>query len=152
MKSSAAGPDYISLRIVKSILPFFVQNFVDLLNGCFKEGSFPNAFKRAKIVPLFKQGDPKDFNNYRPISLLSTFSRVMEKLIFVRVDSFLSKNWIFFNQFGFRRGYSTEDAIHFLTTTANDGLDNKLKVGSVFLDILKAFDACDHLILLKKLE
>ena len=148
MKSSAAGPDYISLRIVRPILPFFVQSFVDLVDGCFKKDSFPNAFKRAKILPLFKQGDPKDFNSYRPIYLLSTFSRVMEKLIFVRVDSFLSKNgFSFFNQFGFRRGYSTEDAIHFVTTTVNDGLDNKFRVVTVFLDILKAFDTCDHLIL-----
>ena len=89
MKSSAAGPDYISLRIVKSILPFFVQNFVDLVNVCFKEGSFPSAFKRANIVPWYlNRVTQRNFNNYRLISLLSTFSRVMEKSIFVRVDSF----------------------------------------------------------------
>ena len=74
-----------------------MQNFVDLVNGCFEERSLPSAFKRAKIVPLFKEGDPKDFNSYRPISLPSTFSRVVEKLIFVRVDKFLSKN-VFFSK------------------------------------------------------
>ena len=75
MRSSAAGFGYISLRIVKSILPFFVQNFVDMNNVCFKEGLFPSSFKRAKFVPLFKEGDQKILINYRTISLLPSFSK-----------------------------------------------------------------------------
>ena len=77
----------------------------------------------------------------------------MEKLLYCRLISFLCKNnYCFSNQFGFRKLYSTEHALQFMVTTVNDGLDGHMKVATLFLDILKAFDTVDHQILLGKLR
>jgi len=80
-------------------------------------------------------------------------ARIMEKILCLRIETFLEKKEFFFkNQFGFRKTNSTEHAVQFFTTLVNDGLDKYLKVITVFLDILKAFDSVDHEILLCKLD
>ena len=124
-----------------------------LFNECFRTGVFPSCFKIAKVIPVYKGGDKNVLGNYRPISLLPVVSRLFEKLIVKRMVEFLeSKSFFNPNQFGFRRGLSTEHAVLFLTTFVSDALDNGMKVASVFLDIVKAFDCVDHFILIAKLE
>jgi potassium voltage-gated channel Eag-related subfamily H protein 8 len=75
-------------------------------------GVFPDALKKASVVPIYKAGDKSIFTNYRPISILPAFSKVFEKVITNRLDSFLSKyNILFDKQFGFRKNHSTAMAI-----------------------------------------
>lgn len=153
MKNKASGVDLISIRVLKFVLQCVIKQLVSLINGCFKSGVFPKCLKRAKIVPIFKGGDKDDISNYRPISLLPVIARIFEKLVYIRLEKYLEKNLFFYqNQFGFRKGYSSEHAMLFLTTYVNDALDNNLKVASIFLDIAKAFDTVSYDILLMKLE
>lgn len=152
MKNGASGGDFISLKVLKSILPVISSHFLGLINNCLKAGIFPDCLKCANVIPIFKGGDKNCFSDYRPISLLPFISRVFEKLIHSRMVSFFEKRQFFSSsQFGFRSHHSTEHGVLFLTTFINDALDKGLKIASIFLDITKAFDSVDHDILVQKL-
>ena len=110
--------------------------------------------KLAKVVPLFKSGARNDIKNYRPISILPIFDKVIEKVIHKRVImSYLDEFDILIpNQFGFQANKSTSSAILSLTHTLSAALKNNETCCAIFLDLAKAFDTVDHKILLKKLS
>ena len=153
MRNNASGADFLSLRVLKYVFSEICDQVCVLFNMCLKVGVFPDFMKIARVVPLFKGGEKNLPNDYRPISLLPVLSRVFEKLISGRMVDFLeNKKYFSKTQFGFRKAMSTDQALLFLTTFVNDALDQGWKVASVFLDIVKAFDAVDHGILLVKLR
>ncbi len=107
-------------------------------------GIFPDIFKTAKIKPLFKKGNKNEVQNYRPISLLSVFSKILERLFSVRMETFLNKHDAFSNcQHGFRKSKSTETVIFsFLKDVASSFDQNEATIG-IFLDLSKAFDVIE---------
>ena len=120
---------------------------------CFEVGVFPDILKTAKVTPLHKKESKLDVLNYRPISLLSIFSKVYEKLIYIRIYSYLTKNkMIYSKQFGFRSNYSTNHALISLTEQIRSLLDGGHYVCGIFVDLEKAFDTVDHKILCEKLN
>ena len=130
-----------------------LNNFADVLsfpfsylvNLSFTTGEFPNLCIIAKVIPLFRKGDPLDCSNYRPISLLSTFSKIFEKCFCKCVYSFLGKNNLIFKpQLGFRSGYSSNQTIVNLVESSKKYIDNHKYVCSVFIDLEKAFNTMDH--------
>ena len=109
--------------------------------------------KVAKIVPIFKCGDNQLCTNYRPVSLLPQFSKVLEKLFNNRLMSFVNRNNILYDgQYGFRQNFSTSLAILELVEEITSNIDNHHVTVGVFIDLKKAFDTIDHSILLRKLE
>ena len=123
-----------------------------IFNLSIKEGIFPDCLKVSKTVPIFKNGDHLDVNNYRGVSLIDSFSKVFEKALATRIISFLDQNSFFYkNQFGFRQGFSTSFAITKVTDFITNALNKNERVLAIFLDIKKAFDSCDREILLTKL-
>ena len=107
----------------------------------------------AKIIPIFKQDDDTDANNYRPISLLSNFNRIFEKIVFKRMESFIEqKNFLIPSQYGFRKAHSTQHAILDIVNAIQTNMDNHLFSCGIFIDLKKAFDTVDHKILLHKLN
>ena len=108
----ATGPNSIPNIILKSFKLFFSAWLSRLVNLCFEVGVFPDILKTAKITPLHKKDSKLDVINYRPISLLSVFSKIYEKVIYIRIYSYLTKNnLIYSKQFGFRSNYSTNHAL-----------------------------------------
>ena len=109
--------------------------------------------KIAKIIPLFKTGDDSEFTNYRPVSLLPQFSKILEKNFNNRLDNFIeSCNILSDSQYGFRSNRSTALALIDLVENLTKELDNKKITVGVFIDLKKAFDTIDHSLLIKKLE
>ena len=105
-----------------------------------------------QVAPLFIKGDLFDCSCYRPISLLSTFSKVFEKCVYKRVYSFHEKNiFIFKRQRAFRSGYSSNHTIVNLVESIKKYIENDNYVCSVFIDLKKTFDTVDHQILLQKI-
>ena len=130
-----------------------MKPLANLINLSFSTGLFPKILKQAKIIPIFKKEDQQDCNNYRPISLLSNISKIIEKLVHRQLYGFLEfNNHLYTNQFGFGNFHSTNHAIITITEKIRKAIDNGENTCSVFLDLQKAFDTVDHEILLSKLE
>ena len=119
---------------MKQTIASFINPLFHILNLSFNSGVVPLQFKIAKVIPIFKSGDKSSMDNYRPISLLSTFSKIMEKIVALRLTSFLDENNILSKwQFGFRAGHSTSHPmIHFLNKIT-DSLNKKSTLQQFFV-------------------
>ena len=116
------------------------------------QGTFPVNMKLADIIPLFKGGNRHLLTNYRPISLLPTISKLLEKIVYARIYDFVSKRKILYNsQYGFRKRHSCEHAITELVGEISKGLENNKHTIAIFIDLSKAFDTINHNILFAKL-
>ena len=143
----------ISPHILKLFKLQFAPDLCNLFNSCMNAGIYPDELKIARVIPLFKSGNKNDLSNYRPISLLPVISKIFEKLIHVRLMSFLNKHDVIYEkQFGFRKNHSTMHALNTAITQITKSLNDKYTVFGVFLDFSKAFDTIQHHILLDKLE
>ena len=113
----------------------------------------PNARKVAKLKPTFKKGKKIDHSNYRPISLLPSVSKIIERVIHDQTNAFLSDEDILYNyQSGFRGNHSTNLCLAFLTDKILIRFDEGLLTGMILIDLQKAFDTIDHEVLLQKLK
>ena len=126
--------------------------FTYIYNQSIANGIVPDVFKISRVTPIYKSGEVTDTGNYRPIATLSSFSKVLERLIYNQLYLVLAKNDIIYKyQFGFRKGYCTEQAILEITDNLNSAIDNKQITCGLFLDFSKAFDTVNHDIRLSKL-
>ena len=131
----------------------FTKVLAKVINASFTQGIFPQSLKTARVVPIFKSGPKTEVSNYRPISLLSSFSKIYEKLMHVRIANFLNRNnSIHELQYGFRSGRSCEHALLKAQHLLLDSLNKRQISLLLFIDFSKAFDMVEHSILLKKLE
>ena len=122
-----------------------------IFNISLQTGVFPEGMKIARIIPIFKNGNINDFTNYRAISLLSQFSKILEKIFHNRMMSFIEeKNILYESQYGFRKNMSTSLAILELVENTTTSIDDCKSTVGIFIDLKKAFDTVDHDILKKK--
>jgi len=149
---NSSGPDLLSNRMLKREMYAFSKLLKPLINESISQGIFPEVLKEANVIPVYKKGPKNNLDNYRPISLLPVLSKVYEKVLNSQITKIIDNGFIDENQFGFRQGHSTEDAVIKFVDKIEKELSKKNNVASVFIDVSKAFDSCDHGILIKKLE
>ena len=151
--SKCVGPNSIPTKILHLIKDKISIPLSELINKSFATGCFPNICKTAKVILIFKTESRLLCNNYRPISLLSNISKIIEKIMHQRRNKLLEETNRFYNlQFGFCLNLSTNNALLSIIENIQTDLDNGDFAAGVFIDLKKAFDTVDHDILLKKLE
>jgi hypothetical protein len=139
-------------------MTFRLLSGIGLLSTCicnkmFTSGVYPDRLKIAKIIPVFKTGDPMITSNYRPISILPAINKVFEAVLYDRLIKFIERNdFLYCNQFGFRRHKSTSHGLINLTNKILLDIDSSRVNLGVFIDLTKAFDTVDHAILVNKLN
>ena len=150
---TSSGHDGISNILLKKISPSILCILTELYNDSIEQGLFPTIMKHAEVVPLYKGGLHSQCTNYRPISLLITFWKVLEKLIYKRTYTFLGSTWQLYNsQYGLRSRHSCENAVMELISEIVKNLSKNKHTLAVFLDLSKTFDTLQCSVLFWKLE
>ena len=143
----------MSTKFLKEICRPVSDILRNLFNESFSQGIFPDHMKLALVAPVYKGKSKLEVCNYRPISILSIFRKVLEKLMLNRLTGFPKKSKIIYeHQFGFQTNKSTTFAVLDIYTEIVNSLDKVDLACSAILDFAKAFDTVDHKILISKLE
>lgn len=151
--TKSEGHDKISVDIIKRNIEHLKKNITIMINKIMETGTIPDNMKITKITPVYKEGDPNDCSNYRPICLLPMINKILEKIINDQLLAYLEENnLIYSHQFGFRKKSNTSTALIDFITVVQRALDKKKKVGALFIDKKKAFETVDQKILLQKLS
>ena len=149
----SAGFDEINPRVVKYVSTEIFKPLKYIINLSVRQGEVPEKLKIARVVPVFKDGDRTEVSNYRPISILTCFSKIYEKIMYNRLFNHLETNNILYKkQFGFQAKNSTEHAALVLSDNILTAFEKNEFLLSLFIDLSKAFDTVDHDILIAKLE
>ena len=150
---SSYGVDNIPINILKKCIMQVAEPLSALINSSILSGRVPDSLKIAKVCPIFKADADNTFSNYRPISVLPSFSKVFEKVVHRRLtDYMISKCILNKNQYGFRQNHSTYMAIQDMYNKITRAIDDREFSIGIFVDLSKAFDTINHDILLQKLE
>ena len=146
------GYDNINVNVVKKIYKELKAPLMRVFNLSLSTGIFPDKLKIAKVSPIFKNGE-KDLLTNRPTSVLPCFSKILERILYDRLYSYLTESKILFKKhFGFRSGHSTDHALSELIDQICECFDEKKHFLGIFVDLSKAFDTVNHKILINKLE
>ena len=147
----STGFDDISNKLIKDLREAIKVPLMDIINMSLCTGVVPSAWKIAKIIPLHKGGNKQDMNNYRPISLLSALSKIMEKVVHHQTYNYVENKILTVSQFGFRKQRETAQAILAFMKNMKEN-DSKAYHMAIFIDIKKAFDTVSHELLLEKMS
>ena len=151
--NKSVGADFISNKVLKECAQSLCEPLSRFFNMSFTQCIFPATWKGANVVPLFKKENRHLVSNYRPVSLLSNLSKVMEKVVYKKIYKYLDDNNLLTDKnYGFKHSDSTVNQLLFITQKIANALDDKHDACIVFLDVSRAFDKVWHKGLLFKLN
>ncbi|XP_057324196.1 uncharacterized protein LOC130666890 [Microplitis mediator] len=151
--SRSKGPDGFDIKMYKFLAPYFIQSITKLFNLSLSTGCFPSAWKQSYVLPLPKVRSPIELRDYRPISLLCTLSKSLERCVHDQIMNYLTSNDIFDEyQTAFRMGLNTQDAILELCDDIRLNMSDSMITIAIFFDFSKAFDSVVFEILIYKLK
>lgn len=151
--NKSPGLDGFQVKLLKLAAPIICKPLAYICNLSLATSTFPHEWKQAKVTPIFKDGDRSDVSNYRPISVLSTVSKIIERAVHDQLYSYLTENNILHpSQSGFRSGHSTNTALLDVSDFILNNMNSGKATAALFLDLKKAFDTVDHDILISKLD
>ena len=151
--NKSAGHDQISFNVIKNCFGELCNPLKYIFNLPFEKGIFPDQMKIAKVTRVFKGGESADLSNYRPISVLPCFSKILDRLMYDQVCKHISNSKILYSKhFGFQKGHSTDHALLQLVDQIYESFERNEYIIGVFIDLSKAFDTVGHNILLQRLE
>lgn len=152
-RNASPGIDKITVKDLQELVYIIMGPITKLINKCLTDGEFPDSLKKAYITPIHKQGSKEECGNYRPISILNSISKIYEKVINMKIRTFIERTIGFDeNQYGFLEKSGTESAITATLDQIYEALDDGNFVGGVFIDLTKAFDVVNHSKLLERLD
>jgi len=147
-----SGDDDIPENLVKQCMYLIKGPLAHIYNLSLNLGVFPDKWKTARVKPIHKKGDKHDMKNYRPISIIPVFAKILEKLMYNRIISFVQKNNIFSEaQNGFMKGKSIDTAAQSFIDRIQKALDKRINTIGIFIDLTKAYNVLNHTLLLEKL-
>ena len=153
LENKSTGPQSIPIKLLKLIPDLILVPLCRIISMSFSTSIYPDTLKICKIIPIHKGGLSTDVNNYRPISLLSIFDKIIETIMHERLYNFLGDHDILFNnQFGFQKNISTSATHIQITEKIKESIDNRKYGCGLFSDLRKAFDTVNHAILVTKME
>jgi hypothetical protein len=151
--TNSVGHDEVSTKVIKNVANIIAPILCHITNQCIEKGVFPNRLKLTIIIPLFKKDDKKLLKNYRPIALISIFSKILENVISGKLYNYFEMNNLFTNsQYGFRKNRSINLALYEFLEKTITSVDKRKPTIALFMDMSKAFDHVHHKVLLNKLE
>ena len=149
----ATGLDNISPKFLKVGYEQLAKPLAYIMNLSLATVAVPSAWKASRVSPIFKEGDPLDTSNYRPISVITACMKVFEKIVHTQLYNFIDHNNILTtNQSGFRPMHSTQTCLVDVSDYLLNNMSSSLFTGAVFLDLKKAFDTVHHNVLINKLQ
>ena len=153
IKTNACGHDEIPSIFIKKLLPFIAPFITYIINNCITKSYFPLSWKNGIVIPIPKKSNPCCIDDFRPISILPSLSKILERILKDQIQVYLNKNDLLYKfQSGFRNNLNTNSAmlkvVHDLSLAIEE---NKLSI-ICFLDLRKAFDLVDHKTLIFKLQ
>ena len=151
--NKVSGPDSIAPRDPHLIGEVSIEGLFTVFRHSLLNSTVPSQWKVSRMLTTHKKGNKTDRGNYRPLQMLRLPSKLLERLVCEAADSFTTDTvHLNDNQWGFRRGRSSEEFLIYLTETWKTALDNRKVVGVVYIDFQKAFDTVSHEILIYKLQ
>ena len=152
-RKKSAGIDDIPPAVLKDTAGVLAKPLAKIINISLETGVFPSDWKTSKVTPIYKSGARDCIENYRPISIISAISKIIEKIVHRQLSAYLENNSLLNeHQFGFRKRRSTELASALFTDKIKKKVNEGKLVGSVFIDLSKAFDTLSHAKLITKLR